>query len=83
MFMDAKLSSDKKFITITTPPNNKVFPPGPGTWSCNPQFSYLLANALSLLGYIFITIDNVTSEGTKILVGSGQAPPVADQGVPL
>jgi len=29
VFMDAVLSSNKKSLTITTPPNNRVFPPGP------------------------------------------------------
>ncbi|KAF9467904.1 copper radical oxidase [Collybia nuda] len=29
VFMDAVLSRDRKSITITSPPNNRVFPPGP------------------------------------------------------
>ncbi|KAJ7100233.1 glyoxal oxidase N-terminus-domain-containing protein [Mycena belliarum] len=30
VFMDAVLSKDKRSLTITSPPNNRVFPPGPG-----------------------------------------------------
>jgi len=30
VFMDAQLSKDGKGLTITSPPNNRVFPPGPG-----------------------------------------------------
>jgi hypothetical protein len=63
VFMDSTLSADRKTLTITTPPNNRVFPPGPG--------------------WIFVTIDGVTSEGSHVLVGNGLSPPVADQGVPL
>ncbi|THV04609.1 glyoxal oxidase precursor [Dendrothele bispora CBS 962.96] len=33
--------------------------------------------------WMFLTVDGVSSTGKKILVGSGEAPPVADQGVPL
>ncbi|KAJ3901668.1 glyoxal oxidase precursor [Lentinula edodes] len=33
--------------------------------------------------YIFVTVDDVTSTGTRVMVGSGAAPPVQDQGVPL
>ncbi|TFK65670.1 glyoxal oxidase precursor [Pluteus cervinus] len=29
VFMDAELSPDRKSLTILTPPNNRVFPPGP------------------------------------------------------
>ncbi|KAJ6470090.1 glyoxal oxidase N-terminus-domain-containing protein [Mycena vitilis] len=29
VFMDAVLSSNKRSLTITSPPNNRVFPPGP------------------------------------------------------
>ncbi|GJJ15281.1 hypothetical protein Clacol_009557 [Clathrus columnatus] len=63
VFMDAELSSDRKSFTVTSPPNNRVFPPGPG--------------------FIFVTIDEVTSEGSRLIVGSGASPPVPDQGVPL
>ena len=31
VFMDAHLSVDRTSLTITSPPNNRVFPPGPGT----------------------------------------------------
>jgi len=63
VFMHATLASNKKSITITTPPNNKVYPPGPG--------------------WIFITVDGVSSAGTHVLIGNGKPPPVEDQGVPL
>ncbi|KIK52126.1 hypothetical protein GYMLUDRAFT_77937 [Collybiopsis luxurians FD-317 M1] len=63
VFMEAELSGDKKSLTLTTPPNNRVYPPGPA--------------------YIFVTVDDVTSPGTRVMVGNGLAPPVQDQGVPL
>jgi len=63
VFMDAELSQNKKSLTITTPPNNRVFPPG--------------------IGYVFVTVDDVTSTGTRVMIGNGLAPPVEDQGVPL
>jgi hypothetical protein len=61
VFMDAQLSPDKKSLTITSPPNNNIFPPGPG--------------------WIFVTIDDIWSEGAQVLVGSGAAPPVPFQGI--
>lgn len=30
VFMDAELSRDRTSLTITSPPNNRVYPPGPG-----------------------------------------------------
>lgn len=63
VFMDAELSKNKKSLTITTPPNNRVYPPGPA--------------------YIFVTVDDVTSKGTRVMVGNGLAPPVEEQGVLL
>ncbi|KAF9062726.1 copper radical oxidase [Rhodocollybia butyracea] len=63
VFLDAKLSANKKSLTFTTPPNNRVYPPAPG--------------------YVFVTIDDVTSTGTRMMIGNGLSPPVADQGVPL
>ena len=35
------------------------------------------------VAYIFVTVDDVTSPGTRVMVGNGLAPPVQDQGVPL
>ncbi|TFK33493.1 glyoxal oxidase precursor, partial [Crucibulum laeve] len=58
VFMDAVLSRNRKSLVITTPPNNRVFPPGPG--------------------YIFLTVDDVTSTGERVMVGNGASPPVAD-----
>jgi hypothetical protein len=63
VWMNAHLSKDKKQLTFKTPPNNRVYPPGPG--------------------FVYITIDNVSSEGAMTLIGNGQSPPVKDQGVPL
>jgi hypothetical protein len=63
VFMNATLSADKKTMTVTTPPNNRVYPPGPA--------------------YIFVTVDDITSVGARTMVGNGQSPPVADQGVAL
>ncbi|KAF5317650.1 hypothetical protein D9619_012554 [Psilocybe cf. subviscida] len=63
VFMTAMLSPDRKSLTVHTPPNNRIYPPGPG--------------------WIFVTIDGVTSEGAHVLVGNGLPPPVQDQGVPI
>ncbi|KJA24409.1 copper radical oxidase [Hypholoma sublateritium FD-334 SS-4] len=63
VFMDAIMSLDRKTLTVTSPPNNRVFPPGPG--------------------WIFVTIDDVTSEAAHVMVGNGLSPPVKDQGIPL
>ncbi|KJA24403.1 copper radical oxidase [Hypholoma sublateritium FD-334 SS-4] len=63
VFMDATLSFDRKTLSITSPPNNRVYPPGPA--------------------YIFVTIDDVTSAGAHVLMGTGAPPPVADQGIHL
>ena len=61
VFMDAELSSDSKALKIIPPPNNRVYPPGPG--------------------FIYLTIDDVTSEGVQVMVGSGGTPPLSDEGV--
>ncbi|TFL02807.1 glyoxal oxidase precursor [Pterulicium gracile] len=63
VWMDAKLSKDQKSITFTTPPNNKVYPPGPA--------------------YVYLTVDDISSEGSYTLLGNGLPPPVGFQGVPL
>ncbi|KAF8908640.1 copper radical oxidase [Gymnopilus junonius] len=63
VFMDAALSFDRKSLTITSPPNNRIYPPGPA--------------------YIFVTIDDVTSTGAHVMVGTGLPPPVPDQGIPI
>jgi len=36
VFMQAELSQDGKILSITSPPNNRVFPPGPGELSYLP-----------------------------------------------
>ncbi|KAG6836314.1 hypothetical protein H0H93_009234 [Arthromyces matolae] len=62
VFLQADLSPDQRSILIKTPPNNRVYPPGPG--------------------WIFLTVDGITSVGVHVLVGNGEAPPVQDQGMP-
>lgn len=61
VFMEAQLTSDRKSLSILSPPNNRVYPPGPA--------------------YVFLTVDDVTSAGVHVMVGSGATPPVADQGI--
>ncbi|KAJ3717702.1 glyoxal oxidase N-terminus-domain-containing protein [Lentinula raphanica] len=63
VFMEAELSDDQGSLIVTTPPNNRVYPPGPA--------------------YIFVTVDDVTSTGVRVMVGNGAAPPVEEQGVRL
>ncbi|KAI0705751.1 glyoxal oxidase precursor [Cerioporus squamosus] len=58
VFMDAKISSDGKTLTFVTPPNGRVYPPGPAT--------------------VFLTVDDVTSEGAWVMMGSGNAPPTLE-----
>lgn len=33
--------------------------------------------------YIYLTVDDITSTGVRVMVGDGSSPPVKDQGVPL
>ncbi|KAI9060002.1 copper radical oxidase [Trametes sanguinea] len=58
VFMDATISKDRKSLTFTTPPNGRVFPPGPAT--------------------VFLTINDVTSEGAWVMMGSGNSPPTLE-----
>ncbi|KAI0355513.1 glyoxal oxidase precursor [Trametes cingulata] len=58
VFMDARISADRNSLTFTTPPNGRVFPPGPAT--------------------VFLTIDDVTSEGAWVMMGSGNSPPTLE-----
>ncbi|KAH9854846.1 glyoxal oxidase N-terminus-domain-containing protein [Lenzites betulinus] len=58
VFMEATISRDSKSLTFTTPPNGRVFPPGPAT--------------------IFLTIDDVSSEGAWVMMGSGRSPPTLE-----
>jgi len=77
VFMDANLSSDNKTLSVQSPPNNRVYPPGPGNHSFQScQFAYNF-----LAAFIFLTIDDITSEGVMVMVGSGASPPVLDQGL--
>ena len=61
VFMDATLSRNGRTLSIMPPPNNRVYPPGPG--------------------FLFLTIDDVTSAGVQVMVGSGGTPPLPDEGV--
>ncbi len=56
--MDATISKDKKSLTFVTPPNGRVYPPGPAT--------------------VFLTIDDVSSEGAWVMMGRGNAPPTLE-----
>ncbi|KAF4598452.1 hypothetical protein EYR38_006854 [Pleurotus pulmonarius] len=58
VFMDATISPGRNLLTFTTPPNGRVYPPGPAT--------------------IFLTVDDVTSEGAWVMVGSGAPPPTLE-----
>ncbi|PIL37695.1 hypothetical protein GSI_01389 [Ganoderma sinense ZZ0214-1] len=58
VFMDATISKDKKSLTFVTPPNGRVYPPGPAT--------------------VFLTVDDVSSEGAWVMMGSGNAPPTLE-----
>ena len=58
VFMEASISRDGKSLTFVTPPNGRVYPPGPAT--------------------IFVTVDDVTSEGAWVMMGSGNSPPTLE-----
>ena len=58
VFMDATVAPDGQSLTFVTPPNGRVFPPGPAT--------------------IFLTINDVSSEGAMVIMGSGAAPPIME-----
>ncbi|KAJ7582405.1 glyoxal oxidase N-terminus-domain-containing protein, partial [Mycena floridula] len=63
VFMDATLSHDRKTLTITSPPNNRVYPPGPGR-SLLSVAKWLSLNDFSL---DFRTIDGVTSTAAHVM----------------
>ncbi|KAF8901815.1 glyoxal oxidase precursor [Mucidula mucida] len=75
VFMTASLSEDKAELSVLSPPNNRVYPPGPGT--CHHS------KLMPCSAFIFVTVDGVTSEGVQVMMGSGLSPPVPDQGVEL
>jgi len=79
-FMDAHLSPNKKTLTVLSPPNNRVYPPGPGN-SIYPLPSCQFDDDFLLVAFIFLTIDDITSEGAMVMVGNGASPPVLDQGL--
>ena len=80
VFMEATLSPDRSTLSILSPPNNRVFPPGPGMLGL---FVSALFDFIFFLAFIYLTIDDVTSEGSRLMVGNGASPPVSDQGIPL
>lgn len=84
VFMDAQLSRDRRSLTIQTPPNNRVFPPGPGEIVVfrESRERHLLIGRVHA-AFVFLTIDDVTSTGASVMMGSGASPPVRDQGVRL
>ena len=43
--------------------------------------SRLIARINIRVAYIFLTVDDVTSLGARVMVGNGASPPVKDQGV--
>ncbi|KAJ7575631.1 glyoxal oxidase N-terminus-domain-containing protein [Mycena floridula] len=63
VFLEAQLSDDGNELTIKSPPNNRIYPPGPG--------------------FLYITVDDITSVGAQVMVGTGASPPVEDQGVAI
>ena len=56
--MEATISLDRKSLTFVTPPNGKIYPPGPAT--------------------VFLTVNDVTSEGAWVMMGSGNSPPTLE-----
>ena len=79
VFMEVTLSPDRSTLSILSPPNNRVFPPGPGMLDLflSALFDFIF------LAFIYLTTDGVTSEGARLMVGNGASPPVSDQGMPL
>ncbi|KAF5352140.1 hypothetical protein D9758_009246 [Tetrapyrgos nigripes] len=63
VFLEATLSEDQKTLELVSPPNNRVYPPGPA--------------------WLYLTVDDVTSKGIQVMVGSGGTPPLPDEGVPI
>lgn len=58
VFMEVKISKDRRSLTFTTPPNGRVYPPGPA--------------------FVYLTVDDVSSEGIHVIMGSGRAPPTLE-----
>ncbi|TBU23990.1 glyoxal oxidase precursor [Dichomitus squalens] len=58
VFMEGTIAPDGQSLTFVTPPNGRVYPPGPAT--------------------IFLTINDVSSEGAWVIVGSGNSPPTLE-----
>ncbi|KXN85789.1 hypothetical protein AN958_10835 [Leucoagaricus sp. SymC.cos] len=67
VFVEAQLSKNGNTLTIISPPNNRVYP-----WTSPTDF---------VVGYIFLTVDDVTSPGVRVMIDNGASPPVEDQGV--
>ena len=58
VFMQGTIAPDGKSLTFVTPPNGRIYPPGPAT--------------------VFLTVDDVTSEGAWVMMGSGNSPPTLE-----
>ncbi|RPD67521.1 glyoxal oxidase precursor [Lentinus tigrinus ALCF2SS1-7] len=58
VFMEASVARDGKSLTFVTPPNGRVYPPGPAS--------------------VFLTVDDVSSEGAWVMMGSGSTPPTME-----
>lgn len=48
-------------ITVTGPPDGKIYPPGPG--------------------WVYVVVDGIPSAGVKVMVGSGEGPPVDETAI--
>ncbi|KAJ3555853.1 hypothetical protein NM688_g2347 [Phlebia brevispora] len=59
VFMDAKLSANKKSLTITTPPNRNVFPPAPA-------FIFLTVDNVSSTGQRVMCRKELSSAKTEV-----------------
>jgi len=63
VFLNAVLAPNRKSLVIESPPNNRIYPPGPA--------------------FLFLTVDDITSTGEMLMMGTGAPPPVPDQGIRL
>jgi hypothetical protein len=79
VFLEATLSDDHKTLEVTSPPNNRVYPPGPG----RSFIQYIGMILMCYLAWLYVTVDDVTSPGAQVMVGSGGTPPLLDEGVPI
>lgn len=57
--LSASISEDRKSLSVTGPPNSRIYPPGPA--------------------WLYVLVDGIPSAGRKVMIGSGEGPPV-DEG---